>query len=232
MPRRIGPRGVGSRPGGLSHAITSGQRLVIRIVVGKAGRAIGSIADRFAAFAVCLRPGADIAVTVATSAAAAAPPATSAATSRSPVCIAVTLSSRFPAIAIVVVADIRQGLACACRRFFQTLIPRLAKTVVIPRRNGPTTGRWFVVGLAGKRAVAPLLPSVLSATTPSATAATAAASATALALLVFTVGPRRSTGFGAVASIGLGAINDGTLTAGLFAPVAITFVAPGFVASG
>jgi len=142
------------------------------------------------------------------------------------------LTSRFPAIAIVVVADIRRGLVYACRRFFQTLIPGLAKTVVIPCRNGPATGRWFVVGPAGKRAVAPLLPSVFSATTPPATAATASASATALALLVFTVGPRRSTGLGAVASIGLRAINDGTLTAALFAPVTITFVAPGFVAPG
>jgi uncharacterized membrane protein YfcA len=85
MPRRIRPTGVGDRPGGRSHTITSWQRLVIRIVAGKAGRAIGSIAGWFAAFAVCLRPGADIAVTVTTSAAAAAPPATSAATSRSPV---------------------------------------------------------------------------------------------------------------------------------------------------
>jgi hypothetical protein len=201
-------------------------------VAGKAGRAIGSIAGRFAAFAVCLRPGADIAVTVATSAAAAAPAATSAASSRSPVGIAVTLSGRFLAIAIVVVADIRQGLAGSCRRFFQALIPGLAKTVVVPRGNGPATGRWFVVCPAGKRAVATLLPSVLSTTTPPATAATAAASATALALLVVTVGPRRSTGLGAVARIGLGAINDRTLTAGLFAPVEITFVTPGFVTPG
>lgn len=227
MPRRIGPPGVGSRPGGRSHAITSGQRFVVRIVVGKAGRAIAGIEGRFTAFAVCLRPGADIAVTVATSAAAAAPPATSAATSRSPVCIAVTLSGRFLAIAIVVVATICKRLACACRRFFQPLIPGLAKTIVIPRGNGPATGRWFVVGTAGKRTVAALLPSVLSATTATATASATAASATALALLVFTVGPRRGPGFGAVARIGLGTINDGTLTAGLFAPVAITSVTPG-----
>jgi hypothetical protein len=110
-------------------------------VVGKAGRAIAGIESRFSAFAVCLRPGADITVTVATSAAAAAPPSTSAATSRSPVCIAVTLSGRFLAIAVVVAATICKGLACACRRFFQPLIPRLTKTVVIPRRNGPATGR-------------------------------------------------------------------------------------------
>jgi hypothetical protein len=90
---------------------------------------------------------------------------------------------------------------------------------VIPRGNGPSTGRWFVVGTAGKRAVAAVLLSVLSATT--------AAPATALALLVFTVGPRCGPGLGAVARITLGAINDRTLTAGLFAPVAITFVTPG-----
>jgi hypothetical protein len=194
-------------------------------VVGKAGRAITGIEGRFTAFAVCLRPGAYITVTIATSAAAAAPPATSAATSRSPVCIAVTLSGRFLAIAIVGVANICKRLACACRRFFQPLIPGLAKTIVIPRGNGPATGRWFVVGPAGKRTVAALLPSVLSATT--ATASAAAASATALALLVFTVSPRCGPGFGAVARIGLGAINDGALTAGLFAPIAITSVTPG-----
>ena len=201
-------------------------------MVGKAGRAFGSIAGRFAALAVCLRPSADITVTVATSAASAAPPATSAATSRSPVFIAVTLSSRCLAIAIVVVADIRKRLAGACRRLFEPLIPGLAKTIVIPRGNGPATGRWFVVGPAGKRTVAALLPSVISATTATATASATAASATALALFVFAGGPRRSTGLGAVARIGLGAINDGTLTAGLFAPIAITFVAPGFVAPG
>jgi hypothetical protein len=196
-------------------------------VVGKAGRAIGSIAGRFAAFAVCLRPGADIAVTVATSAAAAAPPATSAATSRSPVCIAVTLPGRCLAIAIVVVANICKRLAYTSRRFFQPLFPGLTKTVVIPRSHGPSTGRLFVVGTAGKRAVAALLLSVLSATTAPATASTTAASATALALLVFTVGPRCGPGLGAVARIALGAITNRTLTAGLFAPVAITFVTPG-----
>jgi len=227
MPRRIGPTGVRARPGGRSHAITTGQRFVVRIVVGKAGRAIGSIAGRFAAFAVCLRPGANIAVTVATSAASAAPPATSAATSRSPVCIAVTLSGRCLAIAIFVVATICKGLACACRRFFEPLVPGLTKTVMIPRGCGPSTGRLFVVGTAGKRAVAALLLSVLSATTAPATASATAASATALALLVFTVCPRCGPGLGAVARIGLGAVNDRTLTAGLFAPVAITSVTPG-----
>jgi hypothetical protein len=110
-------------------------------MVGKAGRAIAGIGGRITAFAVCLRPGADIAVTVATSAAAAAPPSTSAATSRSPVGIAVTLSGRFLAIAVVVVARICKGLAYTCRRFYQPLIPGLAKTVVIPRRNGPAIGR-------------------------------------------------------------------------------------------
>ena len=227
MPRRIGPTGVGSRPGGRSHAITSRQRLVVRIVVGKAGRVVAGIEGRFTAFAVCLRPGADITVTVATSAAAAAPPSASAATSRSPVGIAVTLSGRFLAIAVVVVASICKGLAYACRRFFQTFIPGLAKTVVIPRRNGPAAGRWFVVGTTGKRTVAALLPSVLAATTATATASATAASATALALLVFTVSPWCGPGFGAVARIGLGTIHDGTLTAGLFAPVAITSVSPG-----
>jgi hypothetical protein len=227
MPRRIGPTGVGSRSGGLSHAITSGQRFVVRIVVGKAGRAIAGIEGRFTAFTVCLRPRADITVTIATSAAAAAPPATSAATSRSPVCIAVTLSGRCLTIAVVVVARIFKRLAYACCRFFQPLIPGLAKTIVIPRRNGPATGRWFIVGTTGKRTVAALLPSVLSATTATATASATAASATALALLVFTVGPRCSPGFGAVARIGLGAINDGTLTAGFFPPVAIASVTPG-----
>jgi hypothetical protein len=110
-------------------------------VVGKARRAVAGIeGGRFTAFAVCLRPGADITVTVTTSAAAAAPPSTSAATSRSPVCIAVTLSGRFLAIAVVV-ATICKGLAWACRRLFQPLIPGLAKTVVIPRRSGPAAGR-------------------------------------------------------------------------------------------
>ena len=227
MPRRIGPTGVGSRPGGRSHAIASGQRLVVRILIGKAGRAIGGIANRFAAFAVCRRPGADIAVTVTASAAATSPPATSAATSRSPVCIAVTLSGRFLAIEIVVVADIRRGQAGSCRRFFQPLLPEPTKTVVVPRGNGPATGRWFVVGPAWERAVAALLSSVLSAATAPATASATAASATALALLVFAVGPRYGPGFGAVARIGLGTINAGTLTAGLFAPVAISFVTPG-----
>jgi hypothetical protein len=142
MPRRIGPTGVGSRPGGRSHAITRGQRLVIRIVVCKARRVVARIeGGRFTAFAVCLRPGADITVTVTTSAAAAAPPSTSAATSRSPVCIAVTLSGRCLAIAIVVVANICKRLAYPRRRFFQPLFPGLTKAVVIPRGSGPATGR-------------------------------------------------------------------------------------------
>jgi hypothetical protein len=85
----------------------------------------------------------------------------------------------------------------------------------------------FVVGTAGKRAVAALLLSVLSATTAPATASATAASATALALLFFTIGPRCGTELGAVARIGLGAVNDRTLTAGLFDPVAITSVTPG-----
>jgi hypothetical protein len=195
-------------------------------VVGKAGRVVAGIEGRFTAFAVCLRPGADITLTVATSAAAAAPPSASAATSRSPVGIAVTLSGRFLAIAVVV-ASIGKGLAYTCRRFFQPLIPRFAKTVVIPRGNGPAAGRWFVIGPTGKRTVAALLTSVLSATTATATASATAASATALALLVSTVGLRCGPWFGAVARIGLGTINDGTLTARLFAPVAISSVTPG-----
>jgi O-antigen biosynthesis protein WbqV len=65
----------------------------------------------FTAFAVCLRPGADIAVMLAASAAAAAPPATSSATPRSPVRVAVTVSDRLLAIATVIVLDPLADLA-------------------------------------------------------------------------------------------------------------------------
>ena len=171
----------------------------------------------FTAFAVCLRPGADIAVMLAASAAAAAPPATSSATPRSPVRVAVTLSDRFLAIATVIVPNCLQGLAGMVCWFIQPFIPGLAKTAAISRGGGPATGCLFVVGPSGKRPVTALFT---ASAAPAAASATAA-STTALALLVFTVTPRCGIGLGAIARFRLGSLADGTQAARLVTPFTV-----------
>jgi hypothetical protein len=180
----------------------------------------------FTAFAVCLRPGADIAFMVAASAAAAAPPATSSATPRSPVCVAVTVSDRLLAIATVIVPNCLQGLAVMVSCFIvpsiQPFIERLVKTAAISGNDGPAIGRLLVVGPSGKRPVAALF----TASAASATASATAASTTALALFVFTITPWCGIGLGAVARVRLGSLADGTQAAGLVTPFTIAPFTP------
>lgn len=180
----------------------------------------------FTAFAVCLRPGADIAFMVAASAAAAAPPATSSATPRSPVRVAVTVPDRLLAIATVIVPNCLQGLAfmvsCFIAPFIAPFIEGLVKTAAISGNDGPAIGRLFVVGPSGKRPVAALFTASAASTAASATAA----STTALTLLVFTITPWCGIGLGAVARVRLGSLADGTQAAGLVTRFTIAPFAP------